>query len=52
MMLLPTGSVLVVQLALPPESALVLQPDRLVQVMVPVGVSDADTVTVQVTDWP
>jgi hypothetical protein len=42
--LVPAGSVLVLQVALPPESVLVLQPERFVQVMLPV--------TVQVIDWP
>jgi hypothetical protein len=54
--LVPAGSVLVVQVALPPESVLTPQPERLVQVMVPVGMPApgalAATVTVQVIDWP
>jgi hypothetical protein len=54
--LAPAGSKLVVQLALPLESAVTMQPDRFVQMMTPVGVPSpaelAATVTVQVTDWP
>jgi hypothetical protein len=54
--LVPAGSVLVVQLALPPESVLVVHPNRFVQVMAPVGVPApgelAATVTAQVIDWP
>jgi hypothetical protein len=48
--------VVVEQVALPPESALVEHPVKPLQVMVPVGVPApgvlAATVAVQVIDWP
>jgi hypothetical protein len=56
MLVEPFGIVLVEQIATPPESVLVVQPDRFVQVIVPVGVAApgelTGTAAVQVINCP